>query len=146
VLCAILGYMPQFVTVGHVVNKLPYNGLLSPKQLREVASCTLLAESAAKTEMQPRRLCLPLHPKLGCRHHSHSELSNLCAGSSQPPLWQVKFACIPARPTHSCRVYSGFHLLFNCVLASVFWLTFDCVICDICVCVLWQSFDCAYTT
>ena len=77
---------------------------------------------------------------------SHSELSNLCAGSSQPPLWQVKFACIPARPTHSCRVYSGFHLLFNCVLASVFWLTFDCVICDICVCVLWQSFDCAYTT
>lgn len=101
----ILGYMPQFVTVGHVVNKLPYIGLLSPTQLKEIGSCTLLAENAAKTEVQPRRLCLPLHPKLDCRHHSHSELSNLCAGSSHPPLRQVTFACIPAQPTQSCRVY-----------------------------------------
>jgi len=70
---SILGYMPQFVTAGHVVNKLPYIGLLSPTQLRENASCTLLAESDAKTQMQPRRLCLPLHPQLDCslaEHHA----------------------------------------------------------------------------
>ena len=46
---SILGCMPT----RHVLNKLPYIGLLPQTQLGEVASCTLLAE------MLPQLRCSP---------------------------------------------------------------------------------------
>jgi len=52
------------------------------------------------------------------RHHSHSELQNLCVGSGQPPLWQVTLSCIPASPSHSCRLCQ-----FQCM--AVFTCCFD---------------------
>ena len=43
----------QFVTAGLVVVKLPYIDLLPQTQLREVASCTLLAEVLPKFKGSP---------------------------------------------------------------------------------------------
>ncbi len=49
---SILGYMPV-ITAGHVAVKLPYIGLLPQTQIKELASCTLLAE------VLPRLKCSP---------------------------------------------------------------------------------------
>jgi len=40
----------HFVTAGHNVVKLPYIGLLPQTQLREVASCTVLAEALPRQQ------------------------------------------------------------------------------------------------
>ncbi len=48
----------------------------------------------------------------------------------------------------NCVLTSVFCLTLDCVICDicVFWLTFDSVIRDRCVCVLWQRLNCAYIT